>query len=55
MEKLLAENLPVPTEKVVKLNKALRRAKWMKRFNEVRIAEKVKLKTLENLAKDSNH
>jgi len=55
IEKLLTEHLPVPDEKLSILNKRLRRLKWLRRHTEVTQADKVKLKTLESLAKDSNH
>jgi hypothetical protein len=51
----LTEHLPVPPDRVIVLNKRLRRLRWMKRIIEVTQAEKVKLKTLETLAKDANH
>lgn len=37
------------------VSRRLKRAKWMKRIQEVKTAEKVKLKQLETLVKDSNH
>jgi hypothetical protein len=55
IEKLLTENLPVPTDKVNLLSKRLKRLKWLRRLHEATTADKVKLKTLETLAKDSNH
>ena len=55
IDKLLTEHLPVPPDRVIVLNKRLRRLRWMKRIIEVTQAEKVKLKTLETLAKDANH
>ena len=55
IDKLLTEHLPVPPDRVIVLNKRLRRLRWMKRITEVTQAEKVKLKTLETLAKDANH
>ena len=55
IEKLLNENLPVPMQTLQMLNKTLKRLKWLKRLQEVNQAEKVKLKTIETLAKDANH
>ena len=52
MEKLLAEHLPVPPEKHQMLTKHLRRVKWLKRLQELRTAEKVKLKSIETLARE---
>lgn len=52
LERLLSEYLPVPLDKLQMLNKHLRRVKWLKRLQELRTAEKVKLKSIETLAKE---
>jgi hypothetical protein len=52
LEKLLSEHLPVPPEKHQTLTKHLRRVRWLKRLQELRTAEKVKLKSIETLAKE---
>jgi hypothetical protein len=54
LEKLLAEHLPVPPEKHQMLSKHLRRVRWLKRLQELRTAEKVKLKSIETLAKEGS-
>lgn len=54
MEKLNSENLPLPVEKHNLVHKTLKKEKWLKRLLELQNAEKVKLKQLETLAKDSN-
>lgn len=54
LEKLLAEHLPVPPEKYQMLTKHLRRVRWLKRLQELRTAEKVKLKSIETLAKEGS-
>ena len=54
-EKLQGEYLPVPQQKMGQVNKVLRRARWMKRFQELRAADRVKLKQLEAINRDSAH
>lgn len=55
LEKLTNENLPTPIDKHQALVKRYRRERWLKRLKELQVSEKVKLKQLESLAKDSNH
>ena len=52
LEKLIGEHLPVPPERQQILQKHLRRVKWLRRLQEVSNAEKVKLKTIETLARE---
>lgn len=55
MEALTEENLPVPPQMMTLVNKRLRRDRWLKKLTDLRNSEKVKLKQLETLGKESNH
>lgn len=44
----------MPPEKYQMLTKHLRRVRWLKRLQELKSAEKVKLKSIETLAKEGS-
>jgi len=55
LEKLLSEGIPLPLCKVSQVQKQLKREKWLKKLREMSLSEKVRLKQVEILAKESGH
>jgi hypothetical protein len=53
LEKLQQENLPLPQGRPQQVSKILKRARWLRRFGELQSADRVKLKQIEALARDS--